>query len=601
MRDWVRYSELAERRARGDRAATTRRLLAYLMPHRRALAAAALFVVAGTAGQAGGPLVVRRAVNTLLVPGGDATDLTRTMLVLLAVYAVGLVGFSGQVWLIGAVGQRVLARMREQIFDRVQALSLRYFHQHEAGDLMSRLVSDTDIIGGFLTQGLMQSAGSLVGLVAIVAVMLAANTTLALATFVVIPLMIVVTRAFSSRARQRYRTARSAIGHVSSNLQEDLGGVREAQAFGRTEGNIERFARANRASRDANVSAVAVTSAFTPAVELLSAMATAIVVGLGGLLVARGQADVGTVVAFVLWVNNFFRPIQQLSVFYTQAQAALAGAERVFELVDAEVEVSDAPDAVALPPMAGRIAFESVTFGYEEQAPVLHDIDLVVEPGQTLAVVGPTGAGKSTLVNLVARFYDVDRGRVTVDGWDVRQVTQRSLRSQMGVVPQDAFLFEGTVADNIRFARPEATDDEVREAARAVGAHDVIQALPQGYDTRLGERGGTLSAGQRQLVALARAALVRPRLLILDEATASVDTQTERVIQAGLERLLRGRTSVVIAHRLSTIRRAQQIVVIQDGRIVERGTHEALLAEGGAYAALHARQLGALAPARRPA
>lgn len=591
---WERIAELADKAPAADRVGTVRRLVAYLRPYRARLAAVFVFVLAGTVGQALGPALIGRAVDQHLAPGTDPAALNRAMLGLLAAYAVGFGGFVGQTFVVGQLGQHVLATLRAEIFARVQRLGMRYFDTHDAGDLMSRLVSDTEVIGNFLTQGLMQSLGSLFGLVAVVAVMVWSSPVLALTTLTVIPAMIWLTRVFSTQARDRYRTAREAIGEVSSNLQEDISGVRESQAFARTRRNIERFAQANAANRDANVNAVAVTSAFTPAVDVLSAVATAIVIGLGGWMAATGRIEVGTVVAFVIWVTNFFRPIQQLSALYTQAQAAVAGTERVFDLLDEPIEVADRPEAVALPPAQGRIALEGVWFGYQPGQPVLRGVDLVIEPGQMVAVVGPTGAGKSTLAKLVLRYYDVDEGRVRVDGHDVRDVTQASLRRQFGVVPQEVFLFSGSIADNIRYGRPSASDAEVEAAARAVGAHEAIAALPEGYATPLGERGGALSAGQRQLVALARAALVQPRILLLDEATANIDTRTEARIQAGLEALMRGRTSLVIAHRLSTVRRADRVVVLMDGRIVEQGSHAELLARGGAYADLHHKQFGAL-------
>jgi len=594
---WQRMAELADKAPAADRAGTGRRLLGYLAPHAGTLALALVFVVVGASGQALGPAIIGRAVNTYLVPGGDAAGLTRTMWLLLGVYLAGFIGFAVQVWLIGTVGQRVLAGLREAVFDQIQALPMAFFDRRDAGDLMSRLVSDTDVIGNFLTQGLMQSVGALLGLVAIVAMMFWASPLLALATFSVIPVMFWLTRFFSARARERYRTARAAIGEVSSNLQEDISGIRETQAFARTDQSIERFARANAANRDANVNAVAVTSAFSPAADVLSAVATAIVLAVGGWLVATGRGDAGTVVAFFFWVGNFFRPIQQISAIYTQSQAALAGAERVFELLDEPREIADAPDAIDLPPIRGRVAYEHVTFGYNPDQPVLHSVDLVIEPGQTAAIVGATGAGKSTLANLLLRFYDAGGGRVTVDGHDLRAVRQASLRRQLGVVPQEVFLFSGSIADNIRFGRPAASDADVAAAARAVGAHDFIAALPEGYAAVLGERGRKLSAGQRQLIALARAALVDPRILILDEATANIDTRTEALIQAGLDRLLAGRTSLVIAHRLSTVRRADVVVVIEGGRIVERGGHAELLARGGAFAALYEQQFGEWATA----
>jgi ATP-binding cassette subfamily B multidrug efflux pump len=599
-----RLAELADMAPAADRRNTARRLMAYLTERRGPLAWALLFVFLGTAGQALGPLVLQRVTNQL-VDATSATasldqrlgELRMSMVMLLGVYVLGLAGFMVQVYLIGTLGQEVLGRMRQQIFDQVQRLSMRFFDRHEAGDVMSRLVNDTDVIGNFLTQGAMQSVGALLGLVMILVVMFVSNWRLALLTCLVIPPMVLLTQFISSRARDRYRVARETVGEVSANLQEDLSGIREAQAFSRTDRNLERFSRANAANRDANVSATAVSSAFSPAAELLSAVATAIVLGAGGYLVVRGQATVGTITAFVLWVGNFFRPIQQLSAVYTQAQAALAGAERVFSLLDEPVELTDAPDAIVLDQIQGVVRFEDVTFGYDAERPVLQGLTLDIAAGTTVALVGETGAGKTTVASLLQRFYDVQAGAVLVDGHDVRAVTARSLRRQMGVVPQEPFLFSGSVAGNIRYGRPDATDEELRAAAVAVGADEIITALPQGYDTELGERGGGLSIGQRQLIALARAALVDPRILILDEATANIDTRTERILQAGLERLLHGRTSLVIAHRLSTIRHADKVVVLERGRVIESGDHDTLLAKGGRYAELYRRQFGDAADA----
>lgn len=598
-----RLAELADMAPARDRSSTSRRLAAYLRHQPSTLAWTLVFVVLGTAGQALGPWMIERATDHLLVE--SLTDagrqarlavLSQDMLQLLATYLVGLLGFMMQVRLIGTMGQEVLGRIRQQIFDQVQRLPLRFFDQHEAGDVMSRLVNDTEVIGNFLTQGAMQSVGALLGLIMILVMMLVSNWRLTLLTCLVIPPMVFLTRAISARARERYRMARDAVGEVSANLQEDLSGIREAQAFARTEHNLQRFARANAANRDANVSATAVSSAFSPAADLLSAVATVIVLGGGGWLLVNGQATVGTVAAFVLWVGNFFRPIQQLSAVYTQAQAALAGAERVFELLDEPQETPDPPDALSLPELRGHLRMVGVRFGYLPDREVLKGLDLEVAPGQCVALVGETGAGKTTVANLLLRFYLPQAGRIEVDGKDIASVRIRELRRQIGVVPQEPFLFSGTVRSNIRYGRPDASDEAVERAAAAVGADPVLRALPQGYDTELGERGGGLSIGQRQLIALARAALIDPRLLILDEATANIDTRTERILQQGLEHLMQGRSSLVIAHRLSTIRQADKVVVLEGGRVLEEGPHDQLLARGGRYAALYRQQFGEAAP-----
>ncbi len=594
---WQRLAELADRGTATDRGGTLRRLLGYLSAEPRVIAATFALMLLGASGQALGPLLIGRAIDRWLeAPGLDLAvrlgGLDRTMMILFGVYVVGLVGFIGQLLLFGGLGQRVLHQVRSELFAKVSRLPLGFLDRVGSGDLQSRLVSDVDVVAGFLSQGLIQSVGAVMGLSLVLVVMVFASPLLAGITSLSLPLTWLVTRWFARRARERYRTARAAIGDVSSSLQEDLSGVREAQAFARTEHNVEAFAAANRANRDANVSAVAVTSAFTPAINLLSALATAAVAGSGGYLVLAGRMEVGVVVSFVLWVSALFRPLQQLSTFWTQAQAALAASERVFELLDQPEDHADPPDARSVGRLEGAISFEGVTFAYGADEPVLHDINLAIPAGRSVAIVGATGAGKTTLVNLVPRFYVAQEGVVRVDGHDVLGLRARELRRSIGLVPQEGFLFSGSVRDNIAYGRPEASQAQIEDAATAVGAHGFIQAMADGYETDLGERGGTLSAGQRQLISLARAALTDPRILILDEATAAVDTRTEQVIQRGLERLLAGRTALVIAHRLSTIRGADEIVVLDKGRIVERGDHATLLAAEGAYAALYEAQFG---------
>jgi ATP-binding cassette, subfamily B, multidrug efflux pump len=455
---------------------------------------------------------------------------------------------------------------------------------------MSRVTNDVDTLNQLLSQGLTQLLGSLFGLIGIVLAMLLLNVPLALVSFTVIPLIFLATAVFSRLARGAFRTTRETTGDVTAELQEEITGIREAQAFNRTETNIARFRERNRANRDANIAAVALTAAFAPTIDVLSTLAIAVVIGFGGYLLLAGQLSLGVVAAFLIYVQQFFRPIQLVSQVYTQLQAALAGAERIYAILDEPEEVPDPPRAPVLDGVDGRVTFDGVWFGYEPERPVLRDITFDIAAGQTVALVGRTGAGKTTIANLVPRFYDVSRGAVRVDGHDVRSVTRATLRWQMAMVLQEPFLFGGTVAENIAYGRPGASPAQIRAAAGAVDAHAFIEALPQGYDTRLAEQASTLSQGQRQLLSFARAVLADPRILILDEATSSIDTRTEQRIQAALGRLLRGRTSIVIAHRLSTIRDADLILVIESGQIVERGSHTVLLAAGGRYADLYQRQ-----------
>ena len=581
-----------------------RRLLGYLKPFRRELLFVLVLVLISAASQALGPYLIGRAIDGAIGAGNGAA-LDQTMLLLLAVYVVGAIASRAQFVAIGAIGQRTLARLRVEIFSTVQRLSLRFFDRQPAGDLMSRLVNDTDVLNQLFSQGLIQVLGSVFGLAGILIAMLALDWRLALASFIVIPAMLLLTRLFARLSRRAFRRARESLGDVSSDIQEEIAGVKIAQAFNRTGVNQQRFAQRNAANRDANVNATAITSAFTPAIDVLSSVATAIVAGYGGYLALGGTISIGVVIAFLTYVQRFFQPIQSISAFYTTAQASLAAAERIFELLDTPPDLTDAPGAKPMPPIAGQVVFDHVSFSYgarpgsegSTQTLTLNDVSLVAEPGETVAIVGPTGAGKTTLVNMLGRFYDVDAGAVVIDGIDIRSVTRASLRAQMGVVLQDSFLFAGTIAENIRYGRLDATDAEVEAAARAAYAHDFIMRLPQGYATPLGERGGTLSQGQRQLLGIARAILANPRILILDEATSSVDTRSELLIQNALKSLLKGRTSFVIAHRLSTIRDADQVLVMQAGQIVERGTHDELLARGGAYAELYRRQFHESVPA----
>jgi len=580
-----------------DFRATLRRLLQYLRPYARHLVAALLLIMVNTVLTVAAPGLIGRTVDLLWsFVSGDVeaasalSGLSRNMLLLLGAYAGGWAAIMGSFYVMVTMGQNVLYNLRSQIFDKIQELSLGFFDQHKAGDLMSRLTNDTDVINQVLTMGLNRFLSSVLTLVGILLAMLVLNWRLALVSFSVLPIMVLSTVFFSGRARRAFRVTRKTIGGVSAELEENIAGVKVAQAFSREQANVEAFREVSAANRDANVTAESITAAFAPTLDVLATVGVAIVVGYGGYLVLNGLATVGVIVAFVQYVRRFFEPVRAISMIWAGLQSAIAGAERIFEVLDTPPDIVDAADAVELPTIEGRIAFEDVCFEYKPGEPVLEDVNLVAEPGQTVALVGPTGTGKTTVINLIGRFYDVCGGRVTVDGHDVREVSRAGLRSQMGIVLQDTFLFSGTVIENIRYGRLDASDEEVMEAAKLANAHDFIMRMPEGYETELAEQGSNLSQGQRQLVSIARAVLARPRILILDEATSSVDTRTELLIQSALRELLHGRTSFVIAHRLSTIRDADQVIFIENGRVAERGTHEELLAKQGLYHDLYMSQ-----------
>ncbi|MBJ6764319.1 ABC transporter ATP-binding protein [Myxococcaceae bacterium JPH2] len=572
-----------------QRGAVARRLLTELRPYRGMLTVAMVFIAVGAGAQALAPYLVSRAIDRD-IGNRDLVGLAGTMGALLVVYVVGAFAQRAQTRRVGAMGQRVLAALRVRLFTQLQSLPLAYFDKRPLGDLMSRVASDVETLNQFFSQGLTQLLGSLIGLVGILVTMLLLNAPLALACFTIIPVMLATTWLFAARARRAYRKTRETVGDVTAELQEEIVGVRQAQAFNRTAMNIERFRQRNAANRDANVAAVGVTSAFSPAIDVLSALSTALVIGYGGSLVLAGRLSVGMLAAFLLYVQQFFRPVQLAASVYTLMQSALAGAERVFAIFDEPREPADVPGARVLQRVEGNLEFDRVSFHYDAANPVLRDVSFQVRRGQTVAIVGKTGAGKTTVASLIPRFYDVTSGVVRLDGHDVRQVTRASLRQQLAMVLQEPVLFSGTIADNIGYGKPDATREEIEAAARAVYAHDFIAALPKGYDSMLGEGGASLSQGQRQLLAFARAVITDPRVLILDEATANIDTRTEALIQQALATLLAGRTSIVIAHRLSTIRTADLILVIDAGRVAEQGTHDELIRRGGLYADLYQRQ-----------
>ncbi len=565
----------------------TRRLFGYTAPYRRQLLIALLMMLVGSAAAVAGPYFVKVALDSGMQAG--SLPALRQAVLLYAATAIAQWAVTYlRVNIMARAAQSIIYDLRARLFEHLQLHSLSFYSRFSVGRVITRVINDVGVLREFLTWTVLAVARDLFTLVGILFAMLAMDLRLSLITFAVLPVMVAITVLLRRKARQNYRLVRIAISWVNSVLAENINAVRVVQAFSRQETNYAFYRdEVNRNNLDANVRAAKVAAAFPAAIDLLGAIATGLVIWLGGAAVLgtkSGAITPGVLVAFVLYIGRFFDPIRDLSRRYDTFQSTMAGGERIFALLDTPLEVQDAPDATQLPAIRGEVRLEGVSFHYsDDPTPVLQDVNLHVQPGETIALVGKTGAGKTTLVKLLSRFHDPTAGRMLVDGYDLRRVTQRSLRSQMGIVLQDPFLFSGTIAENMRFGHPEASDVEMQAAAQAVGLTDFISQLPRGYDTPVEEGGVLLSVGQRQLISFARALLADPRILILDEATSSVDTQTELAIQKAISRLMQSRTSFVIAHRLSTVVNADRIVVIEDGRIVEQGDHRQLLEKGGVY------------------
>jgi ATP-binding cassette, subfamily B, bacterial len=583
----TRRDDLVRRwRSTSGRGRKLRGLAALLRPYRGKVALMFVSLILATGAALAPPPLAKLAIDEGIVPG----DLSALSWIVVAFLGTALVYWGAtyaQTYLVGWIGQRALQDLRIQLFGHLQTMSVGFYSRRRAGVLISRMSNDVEALDTLVSDGIVTLFGSSLTLIGTAAILFTLDPELALITYTVFPILGVASLVFRIVSADAYKATREKVAAITAYLQETLSGIRVVRSFAQEPRHLDRFAELNEENRAANMKTVYLNAAYFPGVELLSAIASAGILFYGGIQAVEGEITIGVLVAFLAALNNFFDPIQQLSQLYTTYQSGMAALDKIFELLDEEPDLVDAPDAVDLPRLRGEIVLDGVTFAYGEGAPALNDLTLRVPPGQTVALVGTTGAGKSTLAKLVARFYDPTRGRVLVDGYDLRDVTAHSLRSQMGIVPQEAFLFSGTIGENIAFGQPDATTDEVRAAAHAVGADQFIDALEHGYDTPVGERGIQLSAGQRQLVAFARALVADPRLLVLDEATSNVDVHTESRIEAGLRRLLAGRTAIVIAHRLSTIERAGQIVVLEHGRIVEQGSHAELLALRGAYWRLH--------------
>ncbi len=566
----------------------TRQLIVFIRPYLPQVFLSLGLMLFNSLAAVAGPFLVKIALDDGIAKGSTQVLLIAVLIYLFLAAAQWILIYT-RVNLMAKVGQSVIFDLRAKLFSHLQNLSLSFFSHYSVGRIIVRVINDVNVLREFFTWAVLAIARDLFTLIGIVITMMWMDFRLSLITFSVLPIMFILVFSFRKKARENYRKVRMAISWVNSVLAENINGVRVIQSFSREDYNYRYYRDVvNHNNLQTNLKAARLTSIFFPSVDFLGMTAIALVIWLGGTAVLGNQITPGVLVAFVLYISRFFEPIRDLSMRYDSFLTTMASGERILGLLNSPIEVQDQPEAITLPPIKGEVEFDNVSFHYyDDDTPVLQNINLHIKPGETIALVGKTGSGKSTLVKLVARFHDPTEGAVKVDGIDLRSVSQSSLRSQMGIVLQDPFLFSGTVRENIRFGKLDATDEEIENAARAVGAHEFIQNLRLGYDTPVNEGGVLISVGQRQLISFARALIANPRILILDEATSSVDTQTELIIQNALSILLKGRTSFVIAHRLSTVINASRILVIQDGKIIEQGTHQELLNQQGLYYQLY--------------
>ncbi len=565
------------------------RMFRYVLKYKRRAALMFITVVATTGLNLLPTLLYGMAIDTY-IPGLDAAGLALVAAGYVVVAVSTYAAQSTQNYLIEWLFGRMEYDLRKDVFDHLQRLSLGYFADKEPGSLVSRATNDIDKLSELISSGIITAAADLLTIAGIVVIMFSINPQLSLVSFAIIPVMLVWMIVWGKRVRTVYRETRKSIASVSAQMEESVSGIREIQSFSKEDETRREFRNVNESNRAANTEAGRVMSAFFPTVTFFTSVGQALVLWFGGMAVIQHAVTVGTLFIFMSYITRFFMPIQELSNIWTSIQSAFAAAERVFNIVDAPIGIEDSSDSEPIIAIRGEIVYDHMTFGYDNDNRILHDINLRIAPNTTVAFIGPTGVGKTTMINLLYRFYDPTEGRILIDGRDLRRISIESLRRQMGIVLQDPFLFSGTIMENIRYSRPGATDEDVIAVSKAVGAHEFITRLPEGYQTEVKERGGRLSVGQRQLVSLARALIANPRILIMDEATSSIDAYTELLIQKAMDKILKGRTAIVIAHRLSTVRNADQIVVIENGVIAEAGKHDELMAKGGLYKRLYEMQ-----------